>query len=205
MGRHRATVLFVLAGIAPLSSVSAGLNDRLPPAAYLHPLDQEIARTGKGIAGRPFPCAKEKIKRGISVIEDVPTDQCVRMLPSERWRGLWRDDCEGSQFCLSPADACDFNTKGDRIWLTPGPLRGKRGAVYTVEFVGRKTMYRGSYGHMGMSDHEIIVDRVISARMVQAPPPPMSKAHLITEMKRCEAAGTCIPSKEMKAMMNDSK
>jgi hypothetical protein len=195
----------VIANAMPMSSVLARLSDRLPPAAYVDSVDQKIARTGKGIPGRPFPCAREKKEQGITVIESVPTDKCVRMLPTRRWQGLWRHEFEGSRFCAVPATACDYNSKGDKVWLTYDPVRGKWGALYSVDFIGRKTMYKGPYGHLGMSDHEIIVDRVMSIKMVQAPPPPMAKDQLIEAMKRCEAAQTCIPSAEMRSMMNSRK
>jgi hypothetical protein len=29
-----------------------------------------------------------------------------------------------------------------------------------VDFIGRKTIYKGAYGHMGASDHEIVMDRM---------------------------------------------
>jgi len=36
-----------------------------------------------------------------------------------------------------------------------------------IEFIGRKTLYPGYYGHMGMSGSEIIVDRVISLKEME--------------------------------------
>jgi hypothetical protein len=40
--------------------------------------------------------------------------------------------------------------------------------MYDVEFIGRLTAKRGHYGHMGASDHELIIDRVISIRPLSA-------------------------------------
>lgn len=191
----------LMAGLPSANAVRAGLKDRLPPDAYIDPVDQTIARTGKGIAGRPFPCAREAVEQGIRIIRSIPTEQCVRMSAPQRWAGLWRNDFEGSIFCPTPAKSCSGRSDGDEIWLERGPLRGERGAVYAIEFVGRKTLYKGPYGHLGMSDHAIIIDHVISTKMVKAPPPPMSQADLIAEMRRCKAAGTCIPSPEMEALM----
>ena len=201
----RHSIGIAVIAIAHTITVASAMADQLPPAAYIDPTDQLIARTGKGMPGRPFPCARERKEQGISVVESVDTDKCVRMLPAHRWHGLWRNDFEGSRFCAAPAAACDYDTKGERVWLDSRRLRGRWQELYAVDFVGRKTMFKGSYGHLGMSDHEIIVDRVISAKMVQAPPPPMTKAQLIEYWKRCEAAHTCIPSKEMRAMMKGSK
>ena len=141
----------------------------------------------------------------MSVIRTIDTDHCVKMLNAQHWRGIWRNDFEGSQFCPAPVATCEYEGTGDRIWQTPGALHGKRGGLYAVGFVGRSTMYRGPYGHLGMSDHEIIVDRPISARMIKPPPPPMTKAELIAEWRSCEAAHTCIPSAKMRKMMTGSK
>lgn len=43
---------------------------------------------------------------------------------------------------------------------------GKREGLYQIEFVGRQTAKRGSYGHLSAFDHEIVVDKVIDIRPV---------------------------------------
>ncbi len=135
-----------------------------PPEAYLDPVDQQIARTRVGAPGRPVPCGREEKHNGVTVIVSAKTEQCFKMLPSRRWRGLWRNDFEGSQFCPEPATKCDFNSPGERIWLSEKPDRRPDRKLYRVEFIGRKTLYKGAYGHMGASDHEIVMDRMISQR-----------------------------------------
>ena len=40
------------------------------------------------------------------------------------------------------------------------------GALYAVDFIGRRTLKRGGYGHFGVFDHEIVVDRIISIEPV---------------------------------------
>jgi hypothetical protein len=138
----------------------------LPPEAYVDPVDREIARTHVPAPGRPVPCGREEIQNGIRVIVGAPTETCVRMGPPRRWRGLWRNDFEGSQFCPAPATTCRFDSPGERIWLSERPDRRPDGKLYRVDFIGRKTMYRGAYGHMGASDHEIVMDRMISSREI---------------------------------------
>lgn len=100
------------------------------------------------------------------------------MTPPQRWRGLWWDNFEGSVFCSSPAEECGDNP-GNNTWLSYSeklrhagakPAEGA-GGLYQVEFIGRKTLTRGHYGHMGYFDYEIIVDRMISARQLEPPPP----------------------------------
>lgn len=145
------------------STAHAGLNDKLPPEAYLDPIDQQIARMGKGVPGRPLPCAYER--NGGAIIESEQTDLCVRMLPQQRWRGLWLDATEGSTFCPQPATDCP--SSGEKIWLDSGPGRGGHGDLYRVDFLGRKTMYKGPYGHLGMFDQEVVMDRAISIQLVK--------------------------------------
>ena len=135
-----------------------------PPEAYLDPVDQQIVRTRIGIPGRPVPCAREFIKKGIRTIKGKSTEECFKLLPPQRWVGLWRNDFEGSQFCPAPAATCSYNTPGDRIWLTENPSRRPDRKLYAIEFIGRRTMYKGAYGHMGASDHEMIMDKLISLK-----------------------------------------
>jgi hypothetical protein len=83
------------------------------------------------------------------------------MTEPQVFSGLWRNDFEGSQFCPAPAATCEFKSPGERIWLTARPGRRPDGKLYRVEFVGRKTMFKGRYGHMGVFDHEIVMERMV--------------------------------------------
>jgi hypothetical protein len=176
-------------GLLWAAAAQAGLEDKLPPEAYVDPIDQQIARTGKGISGRPFPCAYEHVEDGVDTIVSTPTDLCVKMQPQQRWRGLWRNNMEGSTFCPEPAKECP--TKGgESIWLDSGPGRGGRGDLYRVDFIGRKTMYRGPYGHMGGFDQEIVMDRAIKIELIWSPSPP-SKAAIESMKTECAATAKC--------------
>ena len=151
-----------------LSSIAAvaGVENQLPVEAYIDPIDQQIAATGVGIPGRPSPCVREKTAEWGTYGTDVPTDQCVKMLPTKRWRGIWRNEFEGQLFCADPCDP-----KADLVWITDrtGNRQRQKEGIYRIEFEGRRTMYRGSYGHFGLADHEIIVDRMISVRRLKVP------------------------------------
>lgn len=140
-----------------------------PPEAYLDPVDREIARGHGGTPGRPAPCTHMEKPGGMEALVSAPTERCFRMEPPRRWRGLWRNDFEGSQFCPEPARRCRYGSEPEQIWLTERPERQPDGKLYRVEFIGRKTLYRGAYGHMGASDHEIVVDRFLSSRAVPDP------------------------------------
>lgn len=162
--------LFGIAAAGWAAAASAGLNDKLPPEAYRNPVDRQIVETGKGVPGRPYPCSYEEVVSGHKAIASTPTEFCVKMLPQQRWRGLWRAAFEGSRFCPEPAETCDDNTPGEQIWLsrTPGQPTG---GLYRVDFIGRRTMYKGPYGHFGMFDQELIMDRVISIKLIEDAPP----------------------------------
>lgn len=82
----------------------------------------------------------------------------------------------GRSICKVCGEAvkCEYVSKDERkgplIWLDfSGQLapefRPQRvGGLYAVEFVGRRHSFRRSYGHMGMFDEEVIVDRMMAIR-----------------------------------------
>ena len=163
-------LLAVACGVSSAGALS-GMKDKLPPEAYVDPVDQEIARTGKGIPGRPGPCIYEQFDRNgkVAWIEGRPPLDCVKFEEHRKWRGLWRHGMEASLFCPEPAKTCHGKTASERIWLSRTPGGGGSGQLYRVEFMGRKTAYKGPYGHAGMYDHEIVIDRVISIQMLDDP------------------------------------
>jgi hypothetical protein len=126
--------------------------------------DIDIERVIAETPGLTDECIRELRDRGPKA-KTGPTDRCFKMTEQRRWRGLWRDEFEGSAFCPDPAEACTNVRKGG-IWLTgaPGNANGK---LYRVEFVGRRTLYPGPHGHLGMFKHEMIVDRMISIEAVE--------------------------------------
>lgn len=130
---------------------------------------------------REFPCTYHI---EVGVIGSKPTDQCYKMEAARRYRGVWVDEFEGQAFIPEGAKppewprsnpkSPEWRKEADRaiaatIWLDVervnlGHTRRRDGRKFFIEFIGRKTMYAGNYGHMGMSGQEIIVDRVISLR-----------------------------------------
>jgi len=146
----------------------------------------------------------EKIRSG-GIQAMGTTDQCFKMEPQRNWQGLWRNDFEGSRFCPAPARQCMFETPGDRIRLDtrdpqfPQP-EGMRGALYAIEFIGRKTAYPFLEDPFG---YEMIVDRLISLKKIE-PPPPASE-DLPPGWMRCTAKGECSSSDEMQAKSKGTK
>lgn len=128
---------------------------------------------------RDTPCAYH-IDSG--TIGFLPTDQCFKMQGPERYRGIWIDAFEGQDFIPEGTSLPDWprtdpttpswreqadRVQAARIWLNVDRAGvahdvNANGRKMRIEFIGRKTMYQGAYGHMGMSGNEIIVDRVIS-------------------------------------------
>lgn len=105
-------------------------------------------------------------------MDDIET--CFRMTEPKKWTGLWRIGFEESRFCedhhYRAAEMCDdyFYGRG-AAWLTGDlglPRKELGGSLYRVEFIGRRTQYPGTFGHMGGYDYEIVVDRPISIRKV---------------------------------------
>ena len=128
----------------------------------------DIERLIREEPGLTEACKAKLRRRGLAALPNE-TDQCFQMRKPQRWRGLWRAEFEGSQFCPEPATICDPMTKEPKIWLDgfEDVAREMNGKLYRVEFVGRRTLHAGPFGHMGGSEHEIIVDRPISIEEVK--------------------------------------
>ncbi|WP_375286260.1 hypothetical protein [Sphingomonas sp.] len=109
----------------------------------------------------------ERLRNGDESLFLSGTDKCFKMTPTQRWQGIWLDEFEGQHFCAAPAKTCEFSESVPRTWLTftDGLLPSRRkasGREYDIIFIGRRTLLPGKHGHMGVSDHEMIVDRIIS-------------------------------------------
>jgi hypothetical protein len=130
---------------------------------------------------REYPCTHHI---ETNVIESLPTDQCYKMERPRRYRGVWVDEFEGQRFIAegtSPPEWPRNDPKSPRwrerfeqarlatVWLDASRVTfdqkpRQRGGKWFIEFLGRRTLYPGAYGHLGMSGQEIIVDRMISLR-----------------------------------------
>jgi hypothetical protein len=107
----------------------------------------------------------------------IPDEKCFKFGAPERMSGTWAAMFEGSQFCPDSWKECAQTDRAPRaaIWLEfAQPLKfdvkSYIGGLYAIDFVGRRTIYSGHYGHMGVFSHEVIVDRIISMRQLKAPP-----------------------------------
>jgi len=168
----------------------------LNPEAFLRPEEKAAEQLNAGHSAR-LPCTYEKTELGTRVIASLPTDQCYKMTKPERVRGYWSDQFEGSQFCDAPTRAC-FNSEKNSTWLEfVDPKMERReptGALYAVELIGRRPLHSGTFGHFGMFQNDIVVDRMISMKRLGPPPPHPTKAEILDEMRKCAADKTCIPN-----------
>ncbi|WP_230292936.1 hypothetical protein [Croceicoccus sp. Ery5] len=134
--------------------------------------DNEVALLREHSPGMTDECVEKARFGGFAAISSLAVDQCFEMDTAQTYRGLWRDDFEGSRFCPSPQTECTQETSGEAIWLTFSPelegrenvARGMSGNLYAIEFIGRMTAHRGHYGHMGMFNREAVVDEITSIR-----------------------------------------
>ena len=109
---------------------------------------------------------------GIEALDD--SDDCTQRLPPARWHGLFRNNFEGPLFCPRPAHMCPAGTQADKIWFEfePRPESLKHaipGGLYAVDFIGRRSARGSPRGAWGFSQ-DIVVDRLISLKEIEAPP-----------------------------------
>jgi hypothetical protein len=160
-----------------LAVLISGCGERTSANAYRDWRDRVAASVGVPLFGWG-PCGRalrdDKFEPDKSIFEI-----CYRLTQPQRWHGSWRNDFEGSRFCPAPATQCSHDTPGEKISLqysfgitdtSPSEWKVPPGGLYEVEFIGRRTAVKGHYGHMGASDHAMIVDRMISVREVEPPP-----------------------------------
>ena len=106
--------------------------------------------------------------------------RCVQLLPMERIKGIWFVGNEESTFRaeetpLLPVRVVTEERLQDGAWLdvgwpeeldllarVPPPSGEGDTARYRVDFIGRRARETGEYGHMGMSRHLIVLDRMLA-------------------------------------------
>jgi hypothetical protein len=117
-----------------------------------------------------YPGMTEKCLNDLSnggSIDRLYDPDCFKMLPDQRWTGLWNTGWEWTNFCPDPAKQCPTSAEHGSIWMefakgAYGGLRELPDGVYRVDFVGRRTKVSGHFGHQGYYDHLMVVDRMIS-------------------------------------------
>jgi hypothetical protein len=147
------------------------------PEAYAHFADRVAARMFSwGISSR-IPCSAIDAEHKDPIGWE---EQCFRFTKSERMTGLWRNGFEAPIFCPAPARECpDAAFLSDRHRPIYGNLEFRSfpsgwkdtppGGLYAVQFIGRRSDY-GILGGTSGVDKDVIVDRWLSIREIEAPP-----------------------------------
>lgn len=177
MNSDRAALCGMRSAILVAAAALLGSCNYEPLDAYRDVQDRIEAAVGIPLLGRG-PCFRAMDDDKFESTKSI-TEICYKLTQQGRWRGLWRNDFEGSRFCAAPATRCSHDTPGERVWLQysfgvtdtrPRKWKVPPGGLYEVLFIGRRTAVKGHYGHMGASDHELIVDRMLSVRELEPPP-----------------------------------
>jgi len=100
-------------------------------------------------------------------------EDCYRFSEPRRMRGVAITGFETGDFFAGRTTVPKENQSSD-IWIEvdPGVLPTnvrdscRTGCSIYLDFLGRRTAVEGHYGHMGMSKHQIVVDRVLYARLL---------------------------------------
>jgi hypothetical protein len=169
------------------------------PARHQKISDAELRQMRVEMPGITDDCL-EKIKWGGIQAAPAQADQCFKFEKPRRWKGIWINQFERQRFCPNPPErSCPKNstTNQNYVWLefaSEPSIKPGSGGVYELEFIGRRSVGAGVFGHFGMSPNEIIVDHIISLREVEAPPPPATKAEIEGLRKACLANHTCRPN-----------
>jgi hypothetical protein len=159
--------------------------------------EAEIEWMHRNYPGMTAECL-EKLKWGGSEALPHREDECFTFSEPKRMQGLWRNQFEGSEYCDGPRECPDAKvTHESFIWLAMrSPLGGVEdtppGGLYAIDFIGRRSVGVGMFD--GMAKNEVIVDRLLSIKEIESPPPQPTRAEIIKRMKKCEKQGTCTPN-----------
>lgn len=163
--RFRLKLTLVFAG-----ALITGCNQATPVLS-----NDAIAELQAELPGMTDDCVERVRAGGIRAFPD-DTDECFKMGPAQRYRGLLNVDLEESRFCPHPAQSCSYDTPGSYIWLSfPRDYDGvqpvRPDGLYTIDFLGRQTLEIGAHGHLGMAQHEVIVEQVRALTLVSTRTP----------------------------------
>jgi len=176
MANRIVTILLLIGALVPGLGTADGkprpatATPMPPPDAYLRAVDRAFARAGR----------YDRTCETADGFGTLPVDQCFKMRPAARLSGVWLDELEGSRFFLgqsrvppeSARPAAWEKVQGawlkiDRRQLPRGLQSAPTGGAFAMEFIGRRTQFRGAYGRFGMFETWIIVDRVLSIRRLK--------------------------------------
>lgn len=146
------------------------------PWRYVHAPDMIKAASLPVALIFGFPCTTKEYPLGNKIPATVfhSGPQCWRYDGPRRYNGIWINAFEGSAFYENYTTWPDVGAK-ETGWLSmSSPLESSwhlhrqqpMPDVWRISFIGRKTVVKGGYGHMGGAYYDITVDRIISASKV---------------------------------------
>jgi hypothetical protein len=131
------------------------------------------------LIGRPDPhtaCFTKKIEQGATVFAFAGPRDCYHFGPPRVFSGIYIDEFEGQSFLEGQHPPGPYRDQS--VWISFDEKSDKSVApllhsmtptrIWRIRFVGRKTDRAGTYGHLGMSNSEVLVDRVLEARLLGA-------------------------------------
>lgn len=169
-------VLLVIAALVSVSGCQNKMRKYISPSAYSNWTDRVGATLG--LDGVLFhPCEREVTDAGGTVYEFIGYDKCFRFSKPTHMRGVWISEFEGSMFYDGATHSPTIQRYDSNMtWLEMRDPRysqvmdkdgGQR--TFSIDFIGRKSLYPALYGHMGMSRSMVIVDRMLSMQEVPGP------------------------------------
>lgn len=119
-----------------------------------------------------WPCPdQEEVNSGEKVHVSMPVDECYKMRPSQRWRGIWSlgPGEHDEQFCPADTPVCSSKDRQGYIldWRRTHIGDTEWSKRYEVDFIGRRTKYRQEMFPAG-EPYVIVVDRLISMKDIGA-------------------------------------
>lgn len=153
--------------IIAASLLLVGCGDGTPPSAYKRPRDKFFAAVPLTFIDEDFvPCFRTTDGQP----RRLPDTECYRLTEPRRMRGVAVTGFETGSF-YPRRTMLPQQGEQSEFWIELEPRvlprnarsRCSKGCAVYLDFIGRRTAARGSYGHMGLANHIVVVDRVIGA------------------------------------------
>lgn len=153
-----------------LFALVAGCGVRSPPSAYQHLRDQLFAVLPLSIINNNlYPCFRT-VNGKPGRLRD---EECYRFAEPERMSGvvyLYFD--RAGQFYPGLKQEPNDEASSE-VWVNLDPsiitdemLDGCEHCNLYLEFVGRRTLVSGRYGHMGACEHLVVIDQVLIIKVI---------------------------------------
>ena len=141
------------------------------------PSNASVAGAGPGLSCRAATEPARLLRCATQQSHANERDQALACLPHSppvHLRGVWVIVLEGSTFFEGAARYKPEMSQSIGTWLEPDhwspeqtrSAQGERVRAYLVDFVGRRSLCRFGYGHMGVSPDEVVVDQFTSIREI---------------------------------------